>query len=199
MILSVTKLLYSVNPLLCSCSLVAFYFPWDLVWVDNLVCVDSLAIDWLLSAVRSFLLPCAHLSINSSMPFNSSKHTHKHDTVHTGVEVVLSTGHWETQFKLQPRSPICLGACVFILNRSLRLCIASLTQLRGLSVNSIYIKSHGASFAKNKSFKSWRQVNLSNGKFNDFSHSLPLLPVTYMKRWKMQNVWNHDYIWWEWL
>lgn len=58
--------------------------------------------------------------------------------------------HWEAQLRLQPRSCICLGACVFILNRSFQWSAGRLAQLKDLPVNSIYVKSHAASFPETK-------------------------------------------------
>ena len=50
----------------------------------------------------------------------------------------------------KPRSSICLGACVFILNRSFQWSAGRLAQLKDSPVNSIYVKSHGASFPETK-------------------------------------------------
>lgn len=108
----------------------------------------------------------AHLSIDSLILYNYSRAIYEHDKVHIEVEDILSgrRWHWEAQLRLQPRRSICLGACVFILNRSFQWSAGRLAQLKDLPVNSIYVKSHGASFPKNKRFKSWGQVNISNGR-----------------------------------
>lgn len=52
--------------------------------------------------------------------------------------------------RLAWKRSICLGACVFILNRSFQWSAGRLAQLKDLPVNSIYVKSHGASFQKTK-------------------------------------------------